>query len=218
MAQQVGSVALALAVASSLLLALLQPWDRGRATPRSAPSEQGVPAPAPEMTALVPLGSPAALGDGWLLTVRQVVPNATAAVVAASPRNAPPAPGRQFFVVRISAVFAGSDACECGPLRVPSPYSLRGHGASGRVYTGFDPSSSCGLEIPGGLPPLWESPAPYAGRPIEGNVCWQIEAADQDAITVSYQPLERPEVAVARLRFATQETVRARSSAVSSMQ
>ncbi len=103
----------------------------------------------------------------------------------------------------MAARFEGTIPCDCGPLRAPSAFTLRATGASGTTYTTFQPRSNCGLVIPDEVPNLWLFPAAYQGPPVEGNVCWQIPAADAGSVVLSYQPLQLAEMPLPRPAFDT---------------
>jgi hypothetical protein len=114
----------------------------------------------------VPVGSPATLGDGWRIAVTRVVPNATGLVLAENRFNEPPAPGREFFLVRISATYTGSGS------DVLSSYRFRVLGASG-VSRASRYKNSCGV-----TPNVLTYKQVSSGETISGNLCWQVPVFD----------------------------------------
>lgn len=124
----------------------------------------------------IPVGQTAALGEDWELTVLSVEPDATAAVMAESTFNDPPAPGHQFFMatVRVTYVGASSDEFYGGSLRVV--------GQSAVAYDSWD-------DYCGSIPNELADRELFTGGTIEGNLCWSVATADVDSLVLydSYQ-------------------------------
>ncbi len=181
------SVGLALGTVGLLWAILLSSTTTRQ--PREVPPAVAVPAP-PAIAARppIPIGTATALGNGWTLTVLEIATDAEIAVLAASNFNAPPSPGAQFVMVHVAAAYHGAAPCVCDAFTAPSPFTLRALGASGQVYTTFRQETSCGLEIPGGLPPVLSDAGPPDSS-ISGNVCWQVRTADAAGLLLFYKPL-----------------------------
>jgi len=119
----------------------------------------------------IPVGQTAALGEDWELTVLSVEPDATAAVMAESTFNDPPAPGHQFFMatVRVTYVGASSDEFYGGSLRVV--------GQSAVAYDSWD-------DYCGSIPNELADRELFTGGTIEGNLCWSVATADVDSLVL----------------------------------
>jgi hypothetical protein len=201
MRQEYLSTGLALIAAGLLLATVLGSTAR---RPTAVLPAAGVPTRLDVAArSAIPIGAATALGNGWRLTVLEAVPDAGPAVLAASTFNAPPAPGAQFFMVRVAAAYHGAAACGCDSFTAPSPFTLRARGASGQVYTTFRQETSCGLEIPGGLPPVLSKGGAPENPAIAGNVCWQVASADADQLLLFYEPLYLSEATAPARYFAT---------------
>lgn len=113
----------------------------------------------------VPLGQAAALHDGWILTVNSVTPDATAAVLAENQFNDPPDPGRQFFIVNISATYTGPGSDSFWDAR------LEAVGPSAVSYASF--ADSCGV-----IPDDFDRATVFTGGTVTGNICWSVRTSD----------------------------------------
>lgn len=133
------------------------------------------PTPTPEPVGTranpVPIGTPVEIG-GWTLTVIDVIPNATDLVLAENPFNDPPAEGRQFFIVTLSATYNG-------PGSDTFAYSifLGAVGKSAVAYQSYE--DHCGV-IPNRLPDT----EVFEGGTITGNVCWSVRIEDVDSLVM----------------------------------
>jgi hypothetical protein len=116
----------------------------------------------------VPRGRSAMLADGWRITVTRVIPDATAIVLAENPYNDPPGPGNQFFMVKVTATYAGA-----GSDSLRGSYRFRLLGASAVVLSTF--KNSCGV-TPNGL--TYTEVEVISGGTISGNLCWQVPGSD----------------------------------------
>ena len=140
------------------------------------------PAPTPEPT----LGSrqvpiPFGIGsevkdDHWSVTVIDVAPNATDAILAHYRFNDPPSEGNQFYTVTVRVKYLGPDSATFDGGR-----RLKALGDSAVVYT--TSKNSCGV-IPNELP----NPELFTGGEIEGAECWQIASADADSLAMLVEP------------------------------
>jgi hypothetical protein len=195
------SAGLALVAAGLLLAALLSATAR---PPRAVLPATAVPAHLDVAArSVIPIGTATALGNGWILTVLEVIPDAAAEMLVASILNPPPAPGTQFFMVRVSAAFDDATPCLCDAFRAPSPFTLRALGPRGQVYASFRQETSCGLATPDGLPPVLGYRGAYASPTITGNVCWQVPTVDADQLLLVYEPLDGAEARTPARYFAT---------------
>jgi hypothetical protein len=114
----------------------------------------------------VPRGQSARLADGWRITVTGVIPDATAIVLAENRFNDPPEPGKQFFMVRITATYTGDGS------DVLSSYRFRLLGASA-VARSSRFRNSCGV-----TPNVLTYREVPSGGTISGNLCWQVPVFD----------------------------------------
>lgn len=133
----------------------------------------------------VPIGTAADVGGGWTVTVLDVIPNGTDQVLAENQFNDPPAEGRQFFMVTISATYTGANSSTFN-----SAVSLSAVGASNVAYETFE--DRCGV-IPNDLP----STEVFGGGTITGNVCWSVRTDDVASLVmfsdsyVTFKPEDR---------------------------
>ena len=131
------------------------------------------PTPTPEPTAtpgtsgdeLLPLGTPGAIGD-WTITVTEVKPDHTAAVLAENQFNDSPVEGRQFFAATVEARYDGDDS---GSLLME--LTFRAVRAAGLVY---DWEDDCGV-APNELNLLGEV---FRGGVQTGDLCWSVRTDD----------------------------------------
>ena len=128
----------------------------------------------------VPLGVAAEVKfdelDHWEITVLDVQPNATEAVLAENPYNDPPGDGNQFYMVTLRAKYLGPDS-----THFQGSFRLRTVGVGGVVYTTFE--NSCGV-IPNWIP----DPELFTNGEIEGTECWNIASSDADSLVLIVEP------------------------------
>jgi hypothetical protein len=149
---------------------------------RPVPSPPPLPPVGTSRDNPFPLGSAGDVGGGWTVTVTNVYPDATALVLAANPFNVPPSPGRQFFMIAVSATYSGP-----GSSRLGSGFSMRSVGASQVVYTTFD-AEFCGV-LPEPNIDLFD-PEVFTGGTVSGNAaCWSIRSSDAASLVMFYEPL-----------------------------
>ncbi len=122
----------------------------------------------------VPLGKSAEVGEGWLVSVLGVIPDATEAVMAENMFNDPPAPGNQFFMVRVAATYQGPD--EAGNV-FELQFSLVGE--LQRSYQPF--RETCGV-VPENL--TMAASEVFQGGTVEGNVCWSVPSGEVDSLVM----------------------------------
>lgn len=144
---------------------------------RPAPS----PKPGETRDNPIPLGRPGALGNGWVVRVTAVHPDATAEILAADPDNEAPAPGKQFFMVAVSATYTGE-----GSSRLEPDLTFLAVGEANVAYTTYD--DSCG-ELPEPSLPASDQEV-FTGGTIAGNAaCWQIPSSDAASLVMYSDPL-----------------------------
>lgn len=143
--------------------------------PASATSTAAAPSPASTATAApaagtrenpMPVGTVVTLTDGWQVKVLSTIPNATSQVLARSSGNKPPDAGRQFFIVRLSATYTGSDSAHFG-----GDYRLRLVGGGAVSYSTF--TDRCGS-----IPDELADPEVFTGGTVTGNLCWSVLTGD----------------------------------------
>jgi hypothetical protein len=141
------------------------------------PSPPSPPAPGSTRATAVAMGQALVVYGGWTASVVSVTPDATAAVLAENMFNDPPAPGRQFFIARVSATYTGP-----GSSRFDAGFRLRAVGPSSVAYTTFN--DSCGV-----IPDDIGDPDVFTGGTITGNVCWSMLTSDAAGIVMFDSPL-----------------------------
>lgn len=120
----------------------------------------------------IPMGTAAALEDGWTMRVAGTIPDATAAVLARNMFNDPPKPGFQFFIVRVEATYTGT-----GSKRFDASYRLRSVGGSAVSYSTFE--NSCGV-----IPDEISDAEVFTGGTIAGNECWEVRTSDVGSLVM----------------------------------
>jgi hypothetical protein len=125
-----------------------------------------------------PLGTPVPLGDGWTMRVLGTTPNATSAVLAENMFNDPPAPGFQFFIVRVEATFNGQGSSR----GFDGSYRLRAVGAGGVSYSTFE--DRCGV-----IPNEISDAEVFTGGTVVGNECWAVRSSDVGSLVMYDDPL-----------------------------
>lgn len=120
------------------------------------------------------LGRVAIIGRGWSLRVIGVMPDATSQILRLDRSNKPPAAGRQFFLVKISAKRTGAR-----PGYLHAGWRLRAAGSSGKYSTFANP---CGRIPDTDLD--FADPLVFPGAVLEGYVCWSVRSSDADDLTM----------------------------------
>jgi hypothetical protein len=117
------------------------------------------------------------IGDGWTVTVTQVIADATQQVLAANIFNDPPPAGYQDFMIAISATFNGT-----GSSNLDSGFTFRAVGASNVAYTTFN-DPTCGV-LPD--PDLdLNDPQVFPGGTVSGNAaCWVVKSSDAGSLVM----------------------------------
>jgi hypothetical protein len=132
------------------------------------------PTPTPEPVGTrdnpVEFGEEAEVGD-WAFVVTDVAPDATELVLAQNQFNDPPADGRQFFMVAISATYNGKES---------SSLSIVGLRAVGESNVAYDYRDVCSYDIPDPLP----STEVFEGGTVSGNYCWSVRTEDVDSLVM----------------------------------
>jgi hypothetical protein len=130
----------------------------------------------------LPFGETAALSIGesdpaWTFRVLEFTADATGAVLAENQFNDPPAPGRQFAMVRVEAIYRGLEE----PAVLTGDVTFVAVDASNLTY---DLDDSCGV-IPD---PLDEFGEVYAGGVLVGNLCWSVSTDQIDTLLLGISP------------------------------
>jgi hypothetical protein len=137
------------------------PAEAPTAVPTEAPS-----GPVGSFTNPVPYGETATLPGDWTLKVIDVITNATDQVMAENQFNDPPAEGRQFFIVRVSATNNSNQ-----PASIRSIASFSAVGKSAVAYETYE--DRCGV-----IPDELSDAEVFPGGTIEGNICWSVKKED----------------------------------------
>lgn len=113
---------------------------------------------------------------GWKLRVNKAIPNATAAVLAENQFNDPPAAGRQFFMINITASYTGTGSSQTlGALTLD---------ALGRTNVAYDSSDSCGV-TPNEFD---EFKTVFRGGSLSGNLCFSVKRTDVASLLLLVEP------------------------------
>jgi len=122
-----------------------------------------------------PLGMAVEIG-GWSIVVDKTVPDGTQAVMDESEFNDPPADGEQFFLVHITATYAGNGEDDSTSL-----FFSVDLGAVGATNVAYDPfEDNCGYAtIPD---PLDQNAEVFVGGSISGNLCWNVASEDAGSL------------------------------------
>jgi hypothetical protein len=122
-----------------------------------------------------PLGTPASVAGGrWSVRIDAVDPDATERILAVEPLDDPPAVGRQFFLVHVTATFNGPGTA------VAWEDLLSGLAAVGPSQLAYDQTdaNSCGT-VPDDLQDVGDV---FAGATVAGNVCFAVRSADAQGL------------------------------------
>lgn len=111
--------------------------------------------------------------DHWAVSVVDVVPDSTSDIISSDSFVDPPQAGNQFYVAKVKVKYLGPESAQFGGV-----YRLKALGASGLAYTWVD--NDCGFSIPDAL----TDRELFTGGEIEGNVCWEIDSSDAEALTM----------------------------------
>jgi len=121
----------------------------------------------------LPMGMEWSMGDGWNVTVLEVVPDATQIVLEENRFNDPPNPGNQFYLAKIRACYSG-EYSEFGSLSGESNFW-----AVGASNVAYNYENRCGV-IPDPLPRT----EIFRGGCVEGYVGWEIKSDDVDSLVM----------------------------------
>jgi hypothetical protein len=128
----------------------------------------------------VPLGRPAALGNGWTMSVTNVQADATNALLAADPGNKPPGSGLQYVLVSVDATYTGAASSHLSPAS-----SLRAAEGSNAVYSMYN--SYCGT-LPAPNLDL-DNPLVFPGGSVSGYAaCWAVPKEEVGSLVMVYAP------------------------------
>lgn len=118
-----------------------------------------------------PIGSTVRYQDTWEVTVIEVSPDGTDAILARTEINNPPVDGQQYVIVTLRVTNLGP---ETDSFRIEE---LRTTGTSTIAYTQLD--DDCGL-----VPEALKARDVLPGESAVGNVCWSIRVEDLDALVL----------------------------------
>lgn len=124
----------------------------------------------------VPLGVSFELGDGWLVTVVSVNPDATAAVLQENEFNDSPEEGNVFFIASLQATYQGESSAT-----LDASFRFRVVGDSAVAYSTFD--NTCGV-VPNEIP----SAETFPGGTLSGDICWEVPASDVGTLLMFDDP------------------------------
>ena len=147
--------------------------DSGSGTPPT-PTPTPLPAVGLSRDNPAPAGQPYLVPEGWELTILDFTPDATQEVLDQNQFNDPPAPGKQFSIVRVRVknISAGNpEAHNVG-------FALRMVGSENIGYSTFQ--ASCG-DIPDHF--LFKPDNLFQGGSVDGNVCYETAVDETDFTT-----------------------------------
>jgi len=121
----------------------------------------------------LPIGTKWNVGDGWYVTVLDVIPEATQIVLDENMFNDPPSSGNQFFLAKIRICYEGENY-EFGSLSGGSNFW-----AVGGSNVAYNYMNGCGV-IPDPLP----FTDIFRGGCVEGYVDWEIKSDDVDSLVM----------------------------------
>ncbi len=139
---------------------------RGQQTPSS--EAQG--GDGSTRTAPIALGATGHLAD-YRISVVSTTPLANEIVAQTNQFNEPPAPGKQFYIARIAVTYDGAASGNPG-----WDLNFQSVGDLNASYTTFN--NDCGVYPE----QQYEQTELFPGGSTEFNVCWEIDAADQDSL------------------------------------
>lgn len=179
--------------AVATLLGVPVHWDgRTRTITVGTASTAPTPAPAPARPASgtlqnpIPVGTTAAVGPNWNVTVLEIIPNAWDIIRAENQFNDPPAPGRQFIMARVGVSYVGPGS--------GTPWvalTIRFVGSDGNTYGGAM------ADYTGVIPrPLTDIGEQFSGAVAEGNVAWSVPMPAIPGGVISISEGWRPETRV----------------------
>lgn len=113
------------------------------------------------------------LGDGWEITVLDVIPDATQLVLNENMFNERPKDGHQFVLTKIRACYNGE-----GSDTFNADLRMRAVGRSNVAYSTFQ--NSCGV-IPDSFPSFTEV---FDGGCIDGYIGWEIKSSDSNSLVM----------------------------------
>ena len=130
------------------------------------------------MGAPIPAGETVRVGD-WDITVLSATPDATDALLAASPDNKPPVESRQFYLVELAVTYQGGESESL--LRNLGLSAVGESAVAYDLYRSYDITDIyCGL-VPEELDRFVEV---FPGGSLRGNQCWQVRAEDVDSLVL----------------------------------
>jgi len=126
----------------------------------------------------VPLHTAFVIPDskGWKVRVNSSIPNATKLVLAENQFNDEPAAGRQFYMINVTATYAGSGRS--------AAFSGLTFSALGRSNVAYDSSDDCGV-----TPTEFDDfKKVFSGGSISGNVCFSVKKNDVPSLLLMVEP------------------------------
>lgn len=120
----------------------------------------------------IPIGTAAEIGDGWMIKVQEVYPNANDIVAEENQFNSPPEDGQQFFLARIELTYTGPDSS-----KFAAGYRLRAVGPTSVAYSTY--GNSVGV-----IPNELDNAEAFTGGAVVGNIGWAINMSDADRLVM----------------------------------
>lgn len=124
----------------------------------------------------IPLGTAGDTGIGWVITLSEINPSATSAILANNRLNGPPKPGFQFFMAHIDALFNGANRGD--GLDLQSHIHAVGNS---QISYGLGLEDSCGV-----IPNRVSTRDVFTGGTLSGNICWQVRSEDANSLVMYY--------------------------------
>lgn len=142
--------------------------------PDPDPDPAPEPDPDPQPDGVAPIGTGLSTVDGFTISVRATIPDATELVLEENANNEPPAEGNRYFIATIRVTV---DEDEIG--RFNAVNRLQAIAESGRVYDQLNIGDWCGGPVPDGFT---SSRTAFRGGSIQGNICMEVADDDVDSL------------------------------------
>ena len=146
----------------------------GQPEPDPAPDPDPDPDPDPAPAEVAPIGTGLSTVDGFTVSVRATIPDATDLVLEASTLNEPPAEGNRYFIATVRVTV---DEDELGNFNATNRFQAIAD--SGTIYDQLNIGDGCGFSIPDEFDITRTA---FQGGSIQGNICMEVADEDVDSL------------------------------------